>query len=324
MKRHLAIAIAIGATAGALSGLLHWNEGSDLTQNIRAAEVWLAGGDPYTVRHGPFPLFYPFTAVLLAVPLALGSVPEFWFVGLGIGLYVWAVLRQPRWSPPALLVLLTPAMVELVRAAQWSALMTGAALVPALGFVLACKPTIGAALWIGFPSTRALVGGAVFVLASFVIYPPWPWQWLTALQEMRHIQAPITFWGGPLILLALLRWRHWEARLLLALACVPQSQFYYDLWPLFLIPRTGEQATVLMGLSWAAVALQGQITGDLVATTEAAYFRERFWVGQLSLLLVYFPCLWMVLKQREPSAVNIGPLVAIGPAWRSLKRRGAA
>jgi hypothetical protein len=43
-----------------------------------------------------------------------------------------------------------PALMTL-QTSQWSLLLTGAALVPAVGFLLVAKPTIGLALFAAFP-----------------------------------------------------------------------------------------------------------------------------------------------------------------------------
>jgi hypothetical protein len=99
------------------------------------------------------------------------------------------------------------------------------------------------------------------------------------------------------------------------LACVPQTQFWYDAWPLFLIPQTLERATLLAGCMWIAALVQLQIVpfGD---TSAAAYYAERFWVGQLSVPLVYLPCLSFILRPlpvavpREDHAQSGGTPIA--------------
>jgi len=63
---------------------------------------------------------------------------------------------------------------------------------------------------------------------------------------------PIRSPGGILLLLALIRWRRPEGRLLAALACVPQTIGLYETLPLFLIPRTRWQGYALAGLSYVA------------------------------------------------------------------------
>ena len=68
--------------------------------------------------------------------------------------------------------------------------------------------------------------------------------------------APITRPGGVLVLLALLKWKRADARLLLALACVPHTTVPYETIPLFLIPQTWRQAWALWALALLAYVAQ--------------------------------------------------------------------
>lgn len=328
MRHRLLIAVVVGCATGLVAAFSHRAEPSDLTHLVEAARLWLQGGDPYTITYGPYPLFYPFPAVLVMVPLTVLPSPEFWFVWIGVGLFVWSVQRgssesinrpvaggqpeifggttryrvtaaRPSISPYAWLVLLSPAGFNLVFVAQWSALITSAALVPALGFLLACKPTLGAALFAAFPSRLAFYGGLIFVAVSLALFPEWPWKFLANTSQAHH-SAPILFWGGPLVLLALTRWRHWDARLLVALACVPQSHFYHDGWPLWLIPQTLERSVLFTGLSWVVALAQQSIAPDGHLSAQA-FAAERIAVGQFSTILLYLPCLWMVLFPANQS-----------------------
>jgi hypothetical protein len=125
------------------------------------------------------------------------------------------------------------------------------ALTPSLGFLLACKPTIGAALFAGYPTRRAFITASVFALTSVVIYPSWPWYWFEGLRHTAHMTAPVTHLtaGGPLLLLALLKWRRPEARILAALSCVPHTTLLYETVPLFLIVRRWYEGVVLVLLT---------------------------------------------------------------------------
>ena len=66
--------------------------------------------------------------------------------------------------------------------------------------------------------------------------------------------APVTYVtaGGPLILLALLRWRRPEARLLVALGCIPHTTMLYEALPLFLVARRWQEGVLLAALSGCA------------------------------------------------------------------------
>jgi hypothetical protein len=79
-------------------------------------------------------------------------------------------------------------------------------LLPWAGFAFAAKPTLGAALFVAFPSRRALVSVLAVVFASIAVFPSWPILWIQTLHAASHMSAPVThLWaGGPLILLSLI------------------------------------------------------------------------------------------------------------------------
>jgi hypothetical protein len=187
------------------------------------------------------------------------------------------------------IVVSAPAL-EAVLIGQWSPWLTAAVGLPWLGVVWAAKPTIGVTLFAGWPSRKALAGGLALLILSLILLPHWPADWLTAVRATPHYQAPVQRIAGALLLLAFLRWRRPEARMLGLLALVPHTTGVYEQLPLLLIPRTGRAFAVLLGLSWlAAVLVYTQNTfGPSVAGTLDAqwpYF----------LVLVYLPALAMVL-----------------------------
>jgi len=65
------------------------------------------------------------------------------------------------------------------------------------------------------------VGSLVLVGASLAVYPAWLGEWSAALHAGRTYHAPFSRPGGWVLLLAALRWRRPEARLLLAIHCIP-------------------------------------------------------------------------------------------------------
>jgi hypothetical protein len=111
-------------------------------------------------------------------------------------------------------------------------------------------------------------------------------------------------WGGPLILLALLKWRRADARLLVALACVPQTPVLYEVVPLFLLVRTFKEAALLVVLTGVVGALVNRIAQGADYNTWMAIN------GQWMVWLVYLPCTAIVL--RRP---NEGPTFD----WRTLR-----
>ena len=243
MKRDGAL-IALAAVA---SGCLCWlayrlppTTTSDFDQFWVAGRALLAGADPYAVvpttgTHAP--LFYPLTAALVGVPfagLSLAAARVAWAALSGAGL-AWAALRWGRGLPAALL---SASFLNALVQGQWSPLLTAAAVVPALGWIWAAKPSIGAALFVAFPNRRALVGCLLLTGLALAVYPGWPFRWREALGQTGLYLAPVFRPGGVVLLLALLRWREREGRLLAALACIPHLPVLYDTLPLFLIART--------------------------------------------------------------------------------------
>jgi hypothetical protein len=275
---------------------------SDVAQVWIAARAYLAGVDPYSVV-GPdrpfqwgFPLFYPFTAIVAFLPLAplpMRLVDPLW-VGFGSGLLAWVLTRQ-RLANPQLLVFASFAYCYALILSQWSPLLTAAALVPWGGVVLACKPTIGLALFAAYPSWRAIIGAAAAIFASLLLYPRWPIAWLGLLSQQQHVTSLILHPGGPLILLALLRWRQSEARLLLALACVPLTPSIYEAIPLFLIPKTWLEAGLLAALTY--------VVGFTLPPFSDATFNAYLTASADRLVwFLYLPCVVMLL--RRPATVE--------------------
>ncbi|HEU4564001.1 MAG TPA: hypothetical protein VFS05_05115, partial [Gemmatimonadaceae bacterium] len=213
-----AMALAIGALAAGLSLALAAKQGyrSDFDQLWGAARALLAGADPYAVVgpgravDWPFPLYYPLPAVLLAAPLALLplSIARALFVGGSSALLAYLVTRDGYGRLP---IFLSGPFFMAVTAAQWSPLLTAAYLLPALAWVTVAKPNIGAALAVASPTSRFAVagalGGAALVGASFLVHPAWVTEWLRAFRGAPHFVPPVLHLAGPLLLLALLRWR---------------------------------------------------------------------------------------------------------------------
>ena len=83
--------------------------------------------------------------------------------------------------------------------------VTAATLMPWLGAIYACKPSVALAYLLAFPSRIAVASTAVFVGATVLIWPSWLPTWLQLLPTLNHMSAPVTRWGGPLLLLAFLK-----------------------------------------------------------------------------------------------------------------------
>lgn len=292
---------------------------TDLTQLLGGARALAEGVNPYDAV-GPgrlvewqWPLYYPLPAVLLALPLAFVDqlAARAIFAALSGGLFAYALSRD---HPQGLLAFGTLPLFYAVVLGQWSLLLTAAAVLPALGVVLAAKPTLGAAIWIARPTRVAALSALALVVLSLVVDPTWPWSWWGATRGVDHVRAPVLRPWGVLLLLAALRWRRPEGRLLLALACAPQTLVPYELIPLWLIPRTWWEAVGLLVLMNAAFLVTNIIPGP--AATQDEYFAAT---APVLIWLVYCPCLLMVL--RRP---NEGPLPTLVERRLPARIRGHA
>jgi hypothetical protein len=293
MSRRAVAALVCGLAAAALSEAhagLSSPGISDFADLWHGLVAWRAGANPYlAVRalHPDIALLYPLPALVLLWPL--GYLPlhhaEAVFVGLGA-----AALAAAGWGRPLAVALVSASAFNTIVQGQWSLLLTASALMPALGVAWAAKPSLGLALAFAYPRRAAFVGAALLGLLSFAIWPGWVPAWLAGFTRTVHV-APILRPGGVLLLLALLRWRRPEARLLAALALIPQTGWLYDTVPLFLIPRTRWSAYGLAALTQlAAVIAATRITPEMDLVTAL----ERRW--PVVLLLVYLPALILVLR----------------------------
>jgi hypothetical protein len=278
---------------------------------------WLAGHavwqglDPYAVTRAAIeqgthrvPFYYPGTAALLMLPF--GAVPRHLaialFTALGMSLLALSVTGWRCW-----IVLSAPAL-QAILLGQWSPWLTAAIGLPWLRFLWAGKPSVGLAFFLAWPSRLALAGGLTVVVLSFIVMPHWPSDWVEAIRGTIQYTAPVQRFGGPLLLLAFLRWRQPEARMLGLLALVPHTTGIYEQLPLLLIPQTKRRFVVLMGLSWLAAVL----VYTVVAYNHEPDVLERVQRGLTKqwpyfLVLVWLPALWMVLTGRDHSQPETRP-----------------
>ena len=274
------------------------------------------GADPYALI-GPglqydWPwrmLLYPVTSMVVALPLSYlpEIVATFLFVAVSCGLLSYA-LTENNWGRLALL--LSWPFVVAVTAGQWSPILTAAVLLPSLGWLWVAKPNVGVAILAATSSTRllkiALLGGALITAASIVFFPNWPSEWLASLGRTQHMGAPIMRTGGILILLGLLRWRRPEARLIVALACVPQTNSWYEGVPLLLAALTFRESLFL-----STVSLLGYFIPPYVMTaTNESQFNAQ--VAALMVAFCYLPATFLVLRR---------PNEGEPPAWLSVVRK---
>jgi len=92
-----------------------------------------------------------------------------------------------------------------------------------------------------------------------------------------------------------MKWKRADARLLLALACVPHTTAPYETIPLFLIAQTWPQAWILWALGFVAYVAQW-LRGPYAS--QAAYWASG---AEWIVALLYLPCLAMVLCRPNAS-----------------------
>jgi hypothetical protein len=268
---------------------------TDWDQIYFGARAFLSGDDPYaTVRHDQYPSYYPATAFLVAAPFVL--LPFLWakvaWVGLGTWAFATAMTRRGWWG---LLALASSPFLNAVLLQQWSPLLVGGTALPWLSLAWAAKPTLGAALFVAYPSRRAAWLGLGLVVLSLAIMPDWPARWLAVARHGPHF-PPIARPGGALLLLGLFRWRRSEGRLLAALSLVPQISMAYELVPLLLIPRTAREMAAIVILSQLAFAVAVTLPGLDPAHDLAGALAKQWPVW---LVGVYLPALALALRPRE-------------------------
>lgn len=303
------LALLGGAVAAAICGLAYSlppPSTSDFEPVWIGARALISGLDPYAVvptAGTRYPLYYPLPALLVGLPFGALPFPvaRVLWAGLCGAAFTLAALHYRR---GLLTALLSANLLNAVVQGQWSPLLTAAAVLPALSWVWAAKPSVGAALFAAFPNRRAVIGCLVLAGISLAVQPTWPQRWIDALRESNHV-APVFRPGGIVLLLALIRWRLAEARLLAALACVPQTIGLYETLPLFLIPGNRWQGYSLAGLSYVAAFGQAVAAPRLPGMTWEAMNAARW---PYIFLLLYLPALAMVLLSRrgggEPQVQN--------------------
>ncbi|HEX8276626.1 MAG TPA: hypothetical protein VF615_28560 [Longimicrobiaceae bacterium] len=278
-----------------------------------------SGGDPYGPGgpgpgyEGDFPMYYPGTALAAFLPLALLPLEaaRLVFACGGAFLLAYAATREGWFRLP---MFLSGAFLHAVLAVQWSPLLTAAWLVPGWAWLAASKPNLGAVLLSATPSWRiwrsTFAGGFFLLGASLVLDPAWPVKWLALLRGAPHFIPPVLLPGGFLLLAALLRWRRPEARLLVALGCIPHTTVAYEALPLLLVARNWRESWLLCGLSLSVFFLQiasdTRVAGAPTPERIAAFAELAERTGMLSVALLYLPATLLVL--RRP---NEGP----APAW---------
>ena len=287
--------------------------GWDFTYWWRAGFAVTQGVSPYRIirETGPMPysgnFLYPMPAAVVGVPFTVFEVHTgaAVFVGIGFAVAAFALLSLATWRVAALA---TAPAIAVLGNGQWAPLLLGAAILPGFGWLLCVKPTIGAALFLWRPRWSIVLGGAAACLLALLVLPTWPLEYLdnarSSTTASEYVPPILMVSGAGLpLLLALLRWRRPEGRLLAAMSIVPQNTFFYDQLPLMLVPQS-MSGLLLYGMWSNLVRFSAYVIEPKWAYATTAE-RSHSWEPFI-LFGLYLPCLVMVLMRP-----NDGPV----PAW---------
>ena len=324
-SQRLAVAIALGLVCGVGSWIATRLPGfgqQDFAVWWMAARATLHGQNPYTTIVGISgrPAFYhPLPAAIATIPLAWlpATIAGPIFIGASCAALAYVATAKAWWP---LIMFLSGSMLASVMQAQWAPLLTAGILAPALTWIGVVKPNIGLGMLAYRPSIRTMAIMAFIALASIVVRPTWPKEWLASVSTSPFYFSPVQTIGGVVLLLALLRWRRPEARLLTVLAVLPSAPIPYEALPLFVIPQTRYEMMALAILSDAMYAA----TMNLSAQHEmAAYYAA----GRPAIVwLAFVPALLMIL--RRPNEGDVPEIIERFsrklPAWLRGRPHGVA
>lgn len=310
--RRVAIGFALIAAvaAGFMSVMLQVRQDepwSDFGQVVSGARALRAGLNPYAMA-SPHPLarhlIYPLPAVILALPLSWSSTltADACFVALSVGLLAYAHARTGPIARPAAAMFYSAALVQTVITAQWPALLLGSLMLSnrvTSGMLLACKPTTAIWLWAARPAWQSILGAGCAIAISLALRPTWPCEWWAVVAHPDNfspvLPAALPF-GFLIVLAAASRWRQPEARLLLAMCCVPHTTLVYETLPLLaLVPKRWSEAWILCAASWICwIGYTASLTVLKVRTLEEATRLGGLW----SMACLYAPCAILLLRRK--------------------------
>ncbi|MGH9528719.1 MAG: hypothetical protein ACRD2S_02240 [Terriglobales bacterium] len=285
MRLRIFISSGIGLASGIFCWYLlnHFHQGAgDFRWAIFAARDLLERRNPYqrTLQLYPLPAaLFGFPFVFLKSEVAGGV-----FYGVSSALLAFGLTKD---GYHRLLIFLAYPYWAGILTAQWSPLIMASAFLPlALPAALA-KPQIGLPVALTYPTRRGFLACAIIALLSLAVSPRWPLNWIAGLGQYQHF-IPLLIFPGPLVALALLRWRERNARLLLFMALMPQ-RWFYDTLILWLIPKTRRSIIWTVFFSWGAGIWRWYHIPQNV-----------FQVARWAICFIYLPMLVVVLGDPGP------------------------
>ena len=235
--------------------------GGDFDRALDMAGDVLAGRDVYDRPYSFYSLPYPLPAALVGLPFVLAGVPRAWsgwlFFALSSGLLAFALTRR---GYQRLAIFLALPYWHAFTTIQWAPLVAAAAFYPWLSFLVLVKPQISLPIVVTRLSWTRVAVIAVVAVASLLVLPTWPWDWLDKLgfgiapdglridRHSQHWYYPLFTVPGAVSIVALTRLRDRDARLLLLASVMPHNMF--DVFYLWIIPRDRREIAVTVLCSW--------------------------------------------------------------------------
>lgn len=292
MRLRALISLTIGLASGFFCWVLlaHFHQGAgDFNWAVGAAQDLLAHRNPYD---RPMQL-YPLTSALFGLPFVWLS-PEIAggaFYGISSALMAFGLARDGHHR--LLVFFAYPYWAGMV-ACQWGPIILSAAFLPWLLPATLAKPQLGLPVALTAPTQRGILACAAVLALSFLVLPRWPWLWSSHFNLYERF-IPVLLFPGWLLVLALLRYRDRDARLLLMMAALPQ-RWFYDGLILWLIPKSRREVVNTVGLSWMAGIWRWY------------HFPHTYsQVGRWMIVFMYLPMLVVVLAragQPNPGATQ--------------------
>jgi hypothetical protein len=257
-------------------------DAADLRWAIHAAQRVLAHQNPYDT-----PLEqYPLTAAVFAFPFV--RLPPEVAAGLFYGISsALLALGLTRHGYERLFVFLAYPYWAGILTVQWSTIIAASAFFPLLLPVTLAKPQVGLPVFLSYLNRRGFLACIAIAILSLALLPTWPLLWLGQLGHYQHF-FPLLILPGPLLLLALFRYRDRDTILLLLSALMPQ-RWFFDSFILWLIPKSRRAILATVFFSW----MVGIWRWYHVPLTMQQ-------VGRWTVLGFYLPMLIVILTRPRP------------------------
>ncbi|MBV8477183.1 MAG: hypothetical protein JO266_21875 [Acidobacteria bacterium] len=248
MRARISLSLLIGGASGAFCWYIlhHFNQqAADFQWAIRAARYALAGKNPYDTALEQ----YPITAALFAIPFLRlpAEMAAAAFFGTSSALLAFGLTRH---GYTRLIVFLAYPYWAAILTAQWSPLIMASALFPLLLPATMAKPQVGLPVALTHLTRTGISACILWSFVSLLLMPRWPWLWVGQWGHYDHF-LPLLVWPGPLLLLALLRYRESDCWFLLLTALMPQ-RWFFDAFILWLIPKSRRELLFTSLISWGA------------------------------------------------------------------------